>query len=154
MIDDPPVPEPERRWAAYMFGLAGLVPFVALAALCLAGAAPVLGVAPRTALLAYGALIASFLGGIRWGAALGPAGQGLRDFGLSVVPSLLAWGGLALTAPFDLGALGLLVLVWGLVDQDLARRGLAPGWFGRLRLLLSGIAGLSLLAAALAEGRS
>jgi hypothetical protein len=137
------------RQAAYALGLAGLLPFIGLSALCLAGAGPVLGIAPRMALLTYGAVIASFLGGIRWGVALRGTDHAWRDLGLAVVPSLVAWGCLALREPLDLAALGLLVLAWGLVDQDMPRRSLAPPWFGRLRLLLSGVAGLSLLAAAL-----
>jgi hypothetical protein len=134
--------------AAYTLGLSGLIPFIGLSALCLAGTGPVLGISPRAALVVYGAVIASFLGGIRWGTALREPGPSWRDLTLSVVPSLVAWACLALRAPLDLAGLGLLVLVWGLVDQDMPRRGLAPAWFGRLRLLLSGVAGLSLLAAA------
>lgn len=138
----------EKGQAAYILGLSGLLPFVALSALCLTRAGPIFGVSLRAALLAYGAVIASFLGGIRWGVALREPGPAWRDLALSVVPALLAWGCLAVRAPLDLVGLGLLVLVWGLVDQDMPRRGLTPAWFGRLRLLLSGVAGLSLLAAA------
>lgn len=134
-------------------GLGGLVPFVALALLAVTGSASRIGVpadAARAALLAYGAVIASFLGGIRWGSALRESGRAAAlDLVLSVVPSLIAWGALALPRPFDAGAMGLLLLAWGAVDQDLPRRGLAPAWFGRLRILLSGIAGLAMLATAL-----
>lgn len=134
-------------------GLGGLIPFVALAFLALTGSASRIGVpadAARAALLAYGAIIASFLGGIRWGLALREGGRAATlDLLLSVVPSLIAWACLALPRPFDAGALGILLLAWGAVDQDLPRRGLAPAWFGRLRILLSGIAGLAMLAAAL-----
>lgn len=132
--------------SALALGAAGLVPFVGLAALVLAGRTELFGVATRPALLAYGAIIASFLGGIRWGLAA-ERGLGLRDYGLSVLPSLLAWAALALPAPWDLRGIGVVVLAWGLVDQDLPRRGVAPRWLGRLRLALSAVAGLSLLAA-------
>lgn len=135
--------------SALGLGAAGLVPFVGLAALVIAGGAELMGIAARPALLLYGAIIASFLGGIRWGLAAA-RGLGLRDYGLSVLPSLLAWAALALPAPWDLRGMGLLVLGWGLVDQDLPRRGIAPIWLGRLRLALSGVAGLSLLAAGVA----
>jgi hypothetical protein len=138
------------RPAAYALGFAGLLPFIGLSALVLAGSGPVLSIGPRTALLTYGAVIASFLGGIRWGVALRGTDHAPRDLALSIVPSLLAWGCLALHPPFDLGALGILVLAWGLVDQDMPRRSFAPSWFGRLRLVLSGVAGLSLLAATFA----
>lgn len=133
-------------------GLGGLVPFVGLALLVVTGWAARIGMSGdlvRAALLAYGAIIASFLGGIRWGLALRESGRAAAlDLVLSVVPSLVAWACLALPRPFDAGALGLLLLAWGAVDQDLPRRGLAPAWFGRLRVILSGVAGLAMLAAA------
>jgi hypothetical protein len=120
-------------------GAAGLLPFVGLALLVLIGAHDILGWTAggtRRALLTYGVVIASFLGGIRWG--------------LAVIPSLLAWSTLAFPAPWDLRALGALILVLGLVDQDLVGSGNAPPWFGRLRLGLSLGAGLALLTASVA----
>ncbi|GJD59264.1 DUF3429 domain-containing protein [Methylobacterium dankookense] len=135
---------------AIILGIAGLVPFLGFAALSVAGSdggLGNLGLAPRTILSAYGAVIASFLGGIRWGAAAARnAGNG--DYLLAIVPSLIAWAALAAPAPWDLRTLGVLVLAWGLIDQDLSRRGLVPRWLGRLRLVLSGIAGAALLVAA------
>jgi hypothetical protein len=137
----PPVP--------LLLGLGGLIPFVGLSVLLLAGLAtvPLLGIPTRPALLLYGAVITSFLGGIRWGLSLKKP-EAAGDYVLSVVPSLAAWACLALPRPWDVAALGILLLAWGLVDQDLPRRGLVPSWVGRLRLILSGVAGLSLLAAA------
>ncbi|MGV7032658.1 DUF3429 domain-containing protein [Methylobacterium symbioticum] len=135
---------------AIILGIAGLVPFLGFAALAVAGSdggLGNLGLAPRTILSAYGAVIASFLGGIRWGAAAARnAGNG--DYLIAIVPSLIAWAALAAPAPWDLRVLGVLVLAWGLIDQDLPRRGLVPRWLGRLRLVLSGIAGAALLVAA------
>jgi hypothetical protein len=64
------------------------------------------------------------------------------------VPALLAWFSLALPQPWDAAAIGALLLAWGLVDQDLGRRGLAPPWFASLRLILSGGAGAAMLVAA------
>ncbi|TXM88123.1 DUF3429 domain-containing protein, partial [Methylobacterium sp. WL122] len=78
-------------------------------------------------------MIASFLGGIRWGAAAA-RNAGNADYLIAIVPSLLAWAALAAPAPWDLRTLGILVLAWGIVDQDLVRRGLVPVWLGRLRL--------------------
>lgn len=135
---------------AVLLGIAGLVPFLGFAALAVSGSdggLGTIGLMPRTILSAYGAVIASFLGGIRWGAAAARDG-GNADYLLAIVPSLLAWTALAAPAPWDLRILGLLVFAWGLVDQDLARRGLVPAWLGRLRLGLSSVAGLALLIAA------
>ena len=70
------------------------------------------------------------------------------DYLIAIVPSLLAWAALAAPAPWDLRILGGLVLAWGFIDQDLPRRGLVPVWLGRLRLVLSGVAGAALLIAA------
>lgn len=136
--------------SAVLLGIAGLIPFIGFAALSVSGSdggLGLIGLSPRTILSAYGAVIASFLGGIRWGVAAA-RGAGWADYLLAIVPSLLAWAALAAPAPWDLRVLGVLVLVWGLVDQDLARRGLVPVWMSRLRLVLSGVAGASLLVAA------
>jgi hypothetical protein len=116
--------------AALILGIAGLIPFLGFALLS-----------------AYGAVIASFLGGIRWGAAAA-RNSGSADYAIAILPSLIAWAALAAPAPWDLRILGILVLAWGFVDQDLPRRGLVPVWLGRLRLVLSGVAGASLLIAA------
>lgn len=136
--------------SAVILGLAGLIPFLGFAALAVSGTDGGLGqigLTPRTILSAYGAVIASFMGGIRWGAAAA-RGAGSADYLVAIVPSLLAWAALACPAPWDLRVLGGLVFLWGLIDQDLTRRGLAPPWLGRLRLFLSVVAGLALLVAA------
>lgn len=131
-----------------LLGLGGLVPFAGLAALLASGRSEALGLPAdtvRAALVAYGALIASFLGGIRWGAALREGdGGAARDLILSVAPSLLAWGCFALPSGGRLPALAALIGLWSFVDQDLARRSLAPRWFGRLRAILSTGAALAL----------
>jgi len=135
---------------AVILGLGGLIPFIGFAALSISGndgGLGTIGLSPRLILSAYGAIIASFLGGIRWGAAAARGG-GNADYVIAIVPSLVAWAALAAPAPWDLRVLGLLVLGWGLVDQDLPRRGLVPRWLGHLRLALSVVAGASLLVAA------
>jgi len=135
---------------ALLLGIAGLIPFLGFAALAVSGSDGgfgMIGLSPRTMLSAYGAVIASFLGGIRWGAAAA-RGAGSADYLVAIVPSLLAWAALAAPAPWDLRVLGGLVLVWGLIDQDLSRRGLVPPWMSRMRLILSGVAGAALLVSA------
>lgn len=135
---------------AVLLGIAGLIPFLGFAALALGeadGKFRGTGLSARTMLSAYGAVIASFLGGIRWGVAAA-RDSGNADYLIAILPSLIAWAALAAPAPWDLRVLGVLVLLWGFVDQDLSRRGLVPVWMGRLRLVLSTIAGLMLLIAA------
>ena len=128
--------------AALWLGLTGLIPFITGAVLVLMGGAEI--VEPDAAelfLLAYGAVILSFLGGVRWGLALvdpNKAAQA-RDQAISVVPSLVGW--LALLLPFGSG-LGLLVvafLLQGGWDIKIMREGGGPRWYGTLRTILTAI---------------
>lgn len=137
--------------AALLLGLGGLIPFAVLSGLLVSGYGPRFGwpqESIRLALASYGAVIASFLGGVRWGVALRESGAAMAvDLGLAVVPSLLAW---ACLAEPSLVALAILIAAWGAVDQDLPRRDLAPAWFGRLRVILSVTAAVALAIGALA----
>ncbi|GGK38817.1 DUF3429 domain-containing protein [Salinarimonas ramus] len=135
----PPVP--------LVLGAAGLIPFYVPAVALLAGAdlgwgADALGLA----LAAYGALILSFLGGIRWGIAVAMEEQDAarREYVISVVPSLLAFAALALPGEARLWTLCGLHVALGLLDYGLVCREEAPEWFGRLRLALAGAAALAL----------
>jgi hypothetical protein len=134
-----------------ILGIAGLIPFVTLAVAEAAGWR-LLGWSPafqHAALATYGALIVSFLGGIRWGLAVGMEDQRAAriEYALSVVPQLLAWVSLAAPHPWDLRALAAIVIGLGFLDYTLVVGGKAPTWFGRLRLGLSAGAGFSLLLA-------
>jgi hypothetical protein len=128
-------------------GYGGLLPFVALALACvLDDAAPW-----RFALLSYGALILSFVGALHWGIALGASALSERQrnacFIWSTVPALLAWVTFFL-APGAASAL--LAAGFGahyLQDRQLARHAGLPAWYLPLRLRLTAVASLSLLAA-------
>ena len=121
--------------AAQWLGFLGLLPF---------GAAVVIGLVPESplhdialpALLAYGSVILSFLGGIRWGLAVvkTDAADLLGPLLISVLPSVLGW--IALLMP---ASVGLLLLVLGFLALLLAdvRLRMAPPWYGALRLPLS-----------------
>ncbi|MGP9820269.1 DUF3429 domain-containing protein [Salinarimonas sp. NSM] len=135
----PPVP--------LVLGLSGLIPFYVPAVALLAGLD--LGGDPAflaLALAAYGALILSFLGGIRWGIAVAMEEQDAarRGYVIAVVPSLLAFAALALPPEARLWTLCGLHVALGLLDYGLVCREEAPEWFGRLRLVLSGGAALAL----------
>lgn len=131
---------------ALWLGLLGAVPF-------LVGALgvwvpridhiPILG-----ASLLYGAVILSFLGGIRWGTAIGPYGATRQalEFSGSVLPAIAAW--LALLMP---PAAGLSLLIIGFLMQALwdvitVEEGRLPPWFGKLRMILTSIVTVSLMA--------
>ena len=138
--------------AALALGLAGLIPFVAGAAALwvpLAYLAPAPGLQLVTV---YGAIILSFLGGIRWGTAIGPYDtrrQGL-EFAASVLGSLA--GLVAIFIP-PVPALTLLIagfLMQALWDVLSVEAGRLPAWFGKLRMLLTAGAVMSLTAALVA----
>ena len=135
--------------ALLALGLAGLIPFWGLALAILAhGAFGIDSGRLDLALATYGAIIVSFLGGIRWGLAARADEEGFASYALSVIPSLVAWAALAAPAPWRLAVLGLVVIALGPIDLVLVRSGAAPAWFGRLRLILSTGAGVALLLAA------
>jgi hypothetical protein len=134
--------------SALVLGLAGLLPFLACA-LSQWIAIPLLPPADGLRFgMAYGAAILSFLGGIRWGTALSTpetSGQGL-EFALSAVSSFMGWVSLLLSP-----LLGLSLLIAGFLLQSLwdvlsTERGRLPQWFGRLRMILTIGAVISLAA--------
>ena len=131
----------ERRipGGALALGLGGVIPFAACAAaLHLLDEARLQSEAAQ-ALAAYGAVILSFLGGVRWGAALAlPRAQITPELVLAVIPSLLAWCALLLPGSTQpLLALGLGFAVFGVLDVREGARGNWPAWYPRLRLLLT-----------------
>jgi hypothetical protein len=138
--------------AALALGLAGLIPFAAGAAslwVPLPALTPELGL---RLVIAYGAIILSFLGGIRWGTAIGPYDtrrQGL-EFSASVLGSLAGLAAIFIPA---VPALTLLIagfLMQALWDVTSVEAGRLPSWFGKLRMLLTAGAVVSLTAALVA----
>ncbi|MEM5471450.1 DUF3429 domain-containing protein [Hoeflea sp. AS60] len=138
--------------AWFLAGL-GAVPFVAMALASIVSpefAAARLG--GDAAFLGYGAVILSFMGGVRWGRALSledPA-RAAEQIILSVAPSLAAWLALLIDRP-----LSLLLLMAGFAlqaawDAQSARNGLLPRWFGRVRLTISAIVVASIILVMLA----
>ncbi|BCX19300.1 MAG: hypothetical protein KatS3mg117_2982 [Geminicoccaceae bacterium] len=137
------VPEP-----AALLGFAGLLPFVAGALAALAGGP--LGPWASAALLAYAAVILSFMGGVHWGLAMSAERPSWLRYGASVVPALLGWAALLLGGRF--GFLLLVASFASLLAYDLGavRAGEAPAWYPRLRWPLTTGVVLTLLLAALA----
>jgi len=89
-------------WARIL-GFAGLLPFVAAAALLWAGRDPAVTAHAGFALAAYAATIAAFLGGVHWGPALRAGGLAPVPLLWGVVPQLAGW--LALLLPTSAGLL-------------------------------------------------
>ena len=126
---------------ATLLGVAGLIPFIGggLAALGPQGDRGMM------ALVAYGAVILAFLGGVHWGFALqDPAGAGeRRRLTLGVVPSLTGWVALLLAMAVRAEA-GLALLLIGMigtivVEVRAQRAGLMPPGYLNLRYGLSGV---------------
>jgi hypothetical protein len=130
-------------------GYGGLVPFVGLACALLVD--PSHAHTWAQALLAYGAVILSFVGALHWGVAMVVPQAGSTFLYLwSVVPSLLAWVALlAATAGLPGGAVVLMVAGFAAhygMDLRLARACDAlPAWYLPLRLRLTSVAALCLL---------
>lgn len=142
-LDSVPVP-------ALYFGLAGLLPFVLSAIACwlVPEAGRLFGaVTPEFILCAYGAVILSFLGGIRWGVAM-QHGSLINDWvvvGLAMVPSLLAWPALLLSPSVGIPMVVVGLLLQYAIDYQSSKAALTPQWFLPLRTVLTLGAVLSLL---------
>lgn len=133
------------RW----LGSIGALPFVSLAILIwVPGEHRTLA---AQALLAYGAVILSFVGALHWGLAMSVQSLHHTSSGWlylgSVMPALLAW--LALLLPGALAVAILLAGLWGHYAQDrrLARVMILPAWYLPLRLVLTSASSLALVLA-------
>lgn len=136
MTDSSPADIPS---AARWLGVAGLIPFIALTAAIL-GVGGLENGRALPALIAYGAVILTFLGGVQWGLSIAkPAGVDATwpRLTVSILPSLAAWA--VLFMPPDVGLLALTAAFAAVLAFDIAwsRRGWSPSWYPRLRIALS-----------------
>ncbi|MGA7324674.1 MAG: DUF3429 domain-containing protein [Rhodomicrobium sp.] len=132
---------------AFTLALAGLLPFVSGAlTVCFS---PESRADAAVALIAYGALILSFLGGIRWGFAIleGRCG-GWGKHGLCMIPSLIGWISVLSGGPSGLLILALAFVSWLLVERAIPPALALPRWYMPFRGTLTAAAALSLTAAA------
>jgi hypothetical protein len=134
--------------AILIYGVLGLVPFLAPPVIDVT--MPALADYAATALAAYGALILSFLGGARWGLAIGKPVPNVTVISLAMLPTLAGLALLMLPAGTRTAQLtGLAVAlalhwVWDWRGTDL------PPWYARLRTILTIGAVAGLLAGAVA----
>ena len=151
------MPETRIPLSALVLGVAGLIPFVYGALTLYSAGLADWGLAtfgPRFVgpfvQLQYGVIILSFMSGVIWGFATRATGaRAALGYGLSVVPALWAFffvGGGAEASAWMLiaGFVGLLG-----IDATFVRWGLAPAWWMRLRIGLTAVVVLALLATAL-----
>ena len=129
-------------------GYGGLVPFVGLALLMWL-VPPQFQVDVALALVTYGALIASFLGGLHWGTGflMGEAAPRMQ-FVWGVVPSLLGWLALLLPVRAGLPVLAVLLVACYSVDRT-TYPVVGLGRWLPMRLQLTGVAALSCSLAAI-----
>ncbi|MEM9810138.1 MAG: DUF3429 domain-containing protein [Pseudomonadota bacterium] len=137
--------------AVTLLGFAGLIPFWGVLVTWLMGGSLGFDTAMQWFrwFALYGAVIVSFMGGVRWGMSMfAPDTARNAVFGGllgSVVPPLLAW---AVVAPpgiihvnglgplWQLGLLSLILLYQLFEDWRSGERGLFPGWYIRVRMLI------------------
>jgi uncharacterized membrane protein len=134
---------PIVRWLGY----GGLLPFVALAVAAWVDNSH--SSLWREALLAYGAVILSFVGALHWGFAMSQSDmtthQRTNSFVWSVVPALMAWVALSMTPEYAVMLLiaGFLIHFWQ--DNRLVHLVNLPVWYLTLRLQLTLVVCVSLL---------
>jgi hypothetical protein len=86
----------------------------------------------------YGAIILSFLGGIRWGLGMVQGGTGSgRALAASCVPPLAGWAAIFVPEPFSFALFAAAFAAQGAWDVFAANSGVAPRWFGGIRILLT-----------------
>jgi hypothetical protein len=128
-------PRQSTPMAVLVYGLAGVIPFVAPAVA--ASFLPPLKSVAAVVLALYSGLILSFLGGARWGLAVSRPEPSVGTVSLAMLPTLSGLALLILPAEYRgvqlLGLAAALVLQW-LWDVS---AGNLPAWYPRLRTILT-----------------
>ncbi len=126
---------------AVLLGGGGAVPFIALAIASWMATENAALIAAEW-VLAYAAVILSFIGGAHWGFASLRSGAHSASspslvLALSVLPSVIGWAALLSPAPWSAGTLAVAFIAILPLDHWAQARSLAPDWWMRLRLPLS-----------------
>jgi hypothetical protein len=126
---------------ALRLALAGFLPFAALSIWLIAISNDHVWRDDTIVLLkVYCALILSFLGGARFGIALvGDLRSQRLTLAASVLPCLVAWLAVWLSEPASFALLAVAFAAQGAWDSVSSHRGDAPAWYGRMRVLLTGM---------------
>lgn len=134
-------------------GYGGLLPFLALAPASLIDQHH--GALWSDALYAYGAIILSFIGALHWGLAMSLPELSERQrsewFTWSVVPALIAWLAVLFSPPLAAPLLVGGFIAHYLQDRRLARQAKLADWYLPLRLRLTSVAVISLVAGVFAS---
>jgi hypothetical protein len=134
-----------------VLGAAGLIPFAVLG-LASVGTSEDGSVKGAVGLIAYGAVILSFIGGVHWGFALGAEDDdepARTRLGLAIIPSLVGWAAI-FAGVLELPVMGLAILIAGhigtvIVEHRAAKRQLMPSGYMALRWVLTSVVVIILL---------
>ena len=132
---------------AKTLGYAGLIPFVFFS-IGTWMTLPMLEDA-HFVLLAYAAVILSFMGAIHWGLAMAQGGANANfQLGISVVPGLLGWLALLIPMLHAYVLLALCFIVLCVADKLASDRNLVPDWYLPMRVVLTTVVVVCLAIAA------
>ena len=153
VTSDRPIDSARAPIAAVVVGWAGVIPFVAgaIGPLVISDFGLAAFIAFATSV--YGALVLSFLGGVRWGMAMGPLYGSDRTpgFVLSVIAPAAAWAALILSGFEGQAVLIAAFILQAWLDVKAVGEGRAPLWYAPLRIRLTAAAVVALVVTAVVE---
>lgn len=141
--DDPIGSDQNIPKAALLLGLAGVLPFIVFGLLAITlGGGIVTPKLADTLLIGYGAIILSFMAGVRWGLALTAHREDDQALQLtvSVVPSLIAWAACFMPFAYGLPLLTFTHAALAVWDIRGMHNGRGPVWYAKLRMILASLA--------------
>ncbi len=139
---------PGNASTAKLLGYAGLIPFLTFSIGCWLPLPYVTD--PLHVLIAYAAIILSFMGAIHWGAAMSSSGSKRSQYlVVSVIPALAAW--ISLLTP---AIAALMILLFGFIalflyDRAVQRSQAFPAWYIPMRKNLTIVVAFCLASALL-----
>lgn len=143
IISDNPISKDKNiPTAAFILGLAGVFPFMVFGLLAVTLGGEI--VTPNQAdmlLIGYGAIILSFMAGVRWGLALTVPNENDQALQLTVstVPSIIAWTACFMPFAYGLPLLAFTHAALAVWDIRGMYNGRGPIWYGKLRMILATI---------------
>ncbi len=85
----------------------------------------------------WSAMVLSFLGGIRWGLAIAKNPVPTWDLAICTLPPIVGWMALFLPDSYTILVLLLTYCAMGAWDSFSINAGIAPSWFGKIRVMLT-----------------
>lgn len=125
--------------AVLVLSYARVVPFVATALIIALSSPSSAASSALAAEIAYGAVLLSFLGGARWGAAIGAGGDQIhfKPLALLLLPMLFSWCVIFMAPEVALAALMAGFMLLALAERLRAQQGRGHEWQGGLEVALT-----------------